>query len=249
MMAIFAPADVVAKLIEPINDVSLAALNGTHIVVSGTESAIGELESQLATQKIRTKLLQTSHAFHSALMEPALKPFQDFANGITFNTAQLPLICNVSGKPVTVDQTLDGAYWASHIREAVRFSDGIEAATELGCELILELGPQSVLTRMAAANWKRPSGSLISCFFTFTESRRTLKRCMTLEPLAGYCCQRIRSSVAGSGARTNRGHSTPNITPLIHCWEDRFHWPALKTNRVLKASLNPTVRLGCLTTK
>ena len=163
MMAVFAPLDIVTKQIETAADVSLAALNGTHVVVSGTELAIGELESRFSEQSVRTKLLQTSHAFHSSLMEPALEPFQKFADGITFSPAQLPLICNVSGKPLTVDQTLDGEYWARHIREAVRFSTGIEAAAELGCEVILELGPQSVLTRMATANWKRPAGSLISC--------------------------------------------------------------------------------------
>ncbi len=61
------------------------------------------------------------------------------------------------------DAELNGEYWANHIREAVRFSDSIEAAAEMGCELILELGPQSVLTRMAAANWTRPAETLISC--------------------------------------------------------------------------------------
>ena len=163
MMAVFASADVVTNQIEMVDDVSLAALNGTHIVVSGTESAISKLESQFAEKKIRTKLLQTSHAFHSAMMDPALEPFRAFADDISFNPAQLPLICNVSGKPIAVDQTLDGNYWASHIRNPVRYSESIEAANELGCELILELGPQSVLTRMAAANWKHPSTTLISC--------------------------------------------------------------------------------------
>ncbi len=58
---------------------------------------------------------------------------------------------------------LDGQYWAQHIRQAVRFSESIDTAQESGCQVILELGPQPVLTRMAAANWRQPADRLISC--------------------------------------------------------------------------------------
>ena len=166
MLAVFAPLEEIQTEIRDLEEVSLAALNGTHIVVSGTESAIEQVETQFTTRKIRSKALTTSHAFHSSLMDPALASFQNVADSITFGCPQLPLICNVTGKPLAADEQLDGAYWARHIREAVRFSEGIETASEMGCEVILELGPQSVLTRMAAANWKRPPGSLVSCLQT-----------------------------------------------------------------------------------
>ena len=64
---------------------------------------------------------------------------------------------------MAADAVLDGAYWARHIREAVRYAEGIEAVQQLGCDVLLELGPQAVLTRMAAANWKQPATGLISC--------------------------------------------------------------------------------------
>ena len=163
MLAVFAPQTEVEKEIQSAGDVSLAALNGTHIVVSGPESAIETVEAKFAERGIRTKALTTSHAFHSTLMEPALQPFAQVADSIAFSPARLPLICNVTGKPLEVDAKLDGQYWSSHIREAVRYSDAIEAAQEMGCQVIVELGPQSVLTRMAAANWTRPPGTLISC--------------------------------------------------------------------------------------
>ena len=72
MLAVFAPLDAVEQQLSKSSDVSLAALNGTHIVVSGPEAAIDEIEKQFTDQQVRTKLLTTSHAFHSSLMEPCV---------------------------------------------------------------------------------------------------------------------------------------------------------------------------------
>lgn len=166
MLAVFAPLSDVENTLETSSHqktVSIAALNGTHIVLSGKEDAIADVEQQFSERNIRCKQLKTSHAFHSALMTPVLEPFQQFAAKVNFRTTQLPLICNVSGKLLESERVLDGFYWAQHIREAVRFSECIDTAQENGCELILELGPQAVLTRMAAANWKHPADTLVSC--------------------------------------------------------------------------------------
>ena len=163
MLAIFAPLATVEDAIAGFDSVSLAASNGTHVVISGTIDAVAKVESFFKEKGIRTKALVTSHAFHSQMMDPVLNPFAQFANAIQFNQAQIPLICNVTGSVLPADKIVDGQYWANHIRQPVRFSESIESIANLECDLILELGPQSVLTRMAAANWDRPSGSLISC--------------------------------------------------------------------------------------
>ncbi len=163
MLAVFAPLDAVEQALREVSEASLAALNGTHIVVSGPEAAINDLEQYFADQNIRTKALTTSHAFHSSLMDPALEPFQSVAEQVDFRRCQLPLVCNVSGEALPADHVLDGAYWAQHIRHPVRYSEGIDAIEQLGCDVVLELGPQAVLTRMAAANWKQPATRLFSC--------------------------------------------------------------------------------------
>ena len=97
------------------------------------------------------------------MMQPALKPFEDFANRIEFQAPKLPLVCNMTGEVLPVDRQLDGAYWASHILEPVMYSRSVETVNEMACDAILEIGPQSILTRMAAANWKGASGALVSC--------------------------------------------------------------------------------------
>lgn len=166
MLAVFAPLPEIEKELrasEANESVSIAALNGTHIVLSGDESAIRAVERRIADRGLRSKALTTSHAFHSSLMDPVLEPFAAYASTIQFDSGSIPLICNVSGKVLDASTVLDGKYWAKHIREAVRFSDCIQTAQETGCEVILELGPQGVLSRMAVANWKGPADRLVTC--------------------------------------------------------------------------------------
>ena len=162
MLAVFAKEETVRSAVtDP--SLSIAASNGTHIVVSGNSQAITVAQEQFAEKSVRTKRLTTSHAFHSALMDPVLEPFEEIVGEVDFQTPRLPLICNVTGQLMSADTKLTGKYWADHIRAAVRYADSIDAAEDFGCEVMLELGPQSVLTRMAAANWQQGSDRLISC--------------------------------------------------------------------------------------
>ena len=161
MAAVFASVAVVEQAIVE-SDVSLAAINGTHVVISGPDAELAKVEERLSEQGIKTKSLTTSHAFHSPLMDPALEPFQSEARKIDFQPAKLPLVCNVTGRVLGADQTLDAEYWAKHIRQPVRYAESVDAVTEAGCELLIELGPQPILTRMAAAKWQASSDTLIS---------------------------------------------------------------------------------------
>ena len=165
MLAVFAPLSAVEKDIgeADTSDVSVAAFNGTHIVLSGPQGDVSLLEERLGERNIRCRPLVTSHAFHSSLMDPVLDRFAEFAGDVPFQPPQIPLICNMTGEVLAAEHVADGKYWANHIRAAVRYSDCIETAQAAGCELVLEIGPQAVLTRMAAANWKQPSDRLISC--------------------------------------------------------------------------------------
>ena len=94
-------------------------------------------------------------------MDPALQPFAAIAGKVSFQSPQMPLICNVSGKVLGADQQLDGQYWADHIRSAVTYSPSLETLSEQGCDVLLEIGPKAVLTRMAAAKWQGAVGTLI----------------------------------------------------------------------------------------
>lgn len=180
MMAVFASKQQVEEVLKErssvvsTENVSIAAYNGTHIVVSGNVDAVEQLETAFAERSIRCKRLTTSHAFHSSLMDPALEPFQSFAQSVTFRKADIPLVCNVAGEVLSADQQLDAAYWANHIRQPVAFANSIDAVQEFGCDIILELGPQGHLTRMAAANWKGAAGNLVSCLDKNADNQESL---------------------------------------------------------------------------
>jgi acyl transferase domain-containing protein/D-arabinose 1-dehydrogenase-like Zn-dependent alcohol dehydrogenase/acyl carrier protein len=144
MVALQATEDeVLAQLVD---GVSIAAINGPDaLVLSGDEDAVLALAAKFEGRK--SKRLTVSHAFHSHLMDPMLAEFREAAEGVAYGAPRIPIVSNLTGQPVT-EFTAD--YWVSHVREAVRFADGIAQLTTLGVTRFLELGPDGVLSAAAA---------------------------------------------------------------------------------------------------
>ncbi|GAA0604022.1 hypothetical protein GCM10010174_20650 [Kutzneria viridogrisea] len=140
MIAIQATEDEVRPLLT--DRVSIAAINGPRsVVVSGDEDAAQAIADQFADRK--TRKLTVSHAFHSPRMDPMLEEFRAVAEGLTYSAPTIPVVGNTEGDPTTPE------YWVRHVREAVRFHEGITKLVELGVTRFVELGPDGVLTGMA----------------------------------------------------------------------------------------------------
>ncbi|PTX92717.1 hybrid non-ribosomal peptide synthetase/type I polyketide synthase [Opitutus sp. ER46] len=130
---------------------SLAATNARGLcVVSGPFDAITALEKKLGEGDVASRRLATSHAFHSAMMDGAAGPLTDFIRRFPRQAPQLPILSNVTGQWLTPEQAQDPAYWAAHLRQTVRFAEGIATLTTAGARhVLLEVGPGETLAGLA----------------------------------------------------------------------------------------------------
>jgi len=122
------------------------------LVVSGPEESIHQLCLRLQAKKTPNQLLRTSHAFHSRMMEPILGPFVQFLTQMDLHEPKIPFVSNLTGDWITAAQATDPSYWASHLRQTVRFSDGLSLLLNGSSYGLLEVGPGKALTGFARAN-------------------------------------------------------------------------------------------------
>ncbi|HAC63385.1 MAG TPA: beta-ketoacyl synthase, partial [Cyanothece sp. UBA12306] len=149
MVALRASEAEISPFIAPYGqEVSLAAINTPEsVVISGESTTIKQICDTLEAKGIKTKALKVSHGFHSPLMEPILAKFRQIAQQVRFSAPQIPLISNITGKLATQEITT-ADYWCRHIRQPVRFADGIESLSQQNVAVFLEIGPQPILLGM-----------------------------------------------------------------------------------------------------
>ena len=128
----------------------IASNNAPNLcVVSGPEAAINAFQKQLESQGIVCHHLHTSHAFHSAMVDPIIEPLREAIAQITLRAPAKPFISTVTGKLITAAETTDPAYWARHARSTVEFGKAIHNLKEHGYDLFLECGPRSTMCSLA----------------------------------------------------------------------------------------------------
>ncbi|MEV7190608.1 SDR family NAD(P)-dependent oxidoreductase [Streptomyces sp. NPDC093510] len=134
-----------------VDGVDIAAVNGpASVVISGTEAAVDDVAAHFAGLGRKTKRLSVSHAFHSALVEPMLAEFGAVAAGLTYERPRLSLVSTLTGQALSYEELSDPEYWVRHVRGTVRFADAVNTLTGQGVSTFLEVGPDAVLTAMAA---------------------------------------------------------------------------------------------------
>nr|WP_308297042.1 SDR family NAD(P)-dependent oxidoreductase [Streptomyces sp. UNOB3_S3] len=150
MVAVQATEDEVTARLTGIAGVSVAAVNGPEaVVLSGDEDAVLAVAGKFTADGRKTRRLRVSHAFHSLHMDAILEDFRRAAHGVTYAAPALPLVSCLTGDLATGEQLCSPEYWVRHVREAVRFGDGVTALTGRGVTRFLEIGPDGVLCAMA----------------------------------------------------------------------------------------------------
>ncbi|MDR3661748.1 MAG: SDR family NAD(P)-dependent oxidoreductase, partial [Mycobacterium sp.] len=157
MVAVFAAAERVESAIDEYPSLSVAAYNGANTVLSGPAQDLHRAVAGLTADGVRCEWLDTSHAFHSALLDPVLGEFESSANRFNFSPPQRILVCNRTGAALGRSVKLDGAYWQRHARQPVEFAKSVHTLAELRCKVLLEVGPQPVLTAAALRAWPDPA--------------------------------------------------------------------------------------------
>ncbi|MCC5481292.1 type I polyketide synthase, partial [Streptomyces barringtoniae] len=148
MVAVQAAEDEVAPYLT--DAVSIAAVNGpVSVVVAGDEDAVLEIAARFEELGRKTKRLTVSHAFHSPHMDGMLDAFRDVVEGLAFAAPRLPVVSNLTGSVVGVEEICSPEFWVRHVRDAVRFLDGVRVLEAEGVTTFVELGPDGVLSAMA----------------------------------------------------------------------------------------------------
>jgi len=170
MLAVRLPEAEVLPLLTP--TLSLAAINGPALcVVAGPFAAVDQFEKSLAARDIVTRRLHTSHAFHSAMVEPVVEPLRRQLQTVQLSAPQIPYVSCVTGDWIRPEQAVSPDYWAQHAREPVRFADGIAKVSAPEATILIEVGPGNALSTLATQATRGRSVPVVSSMQDSTRER------------------------------------------------------------------------------
>ena len=162
MLALRLPEADVIPLLE--DKLSIAALNSPGMtVVSGPFDAIDALSATLEEKKVMYRRLATSHAFHSAMLDPMLPGFAEVVSSVQMHPPQVPFVSSLTGTWITDEQATSPDYWVQQVRRAVRFSSGIAELLHDPANILLEVGPGQTLSTLARQHpAKQPTHEIVA---------------------------------------------------------------------------------------
>ncbi|WP_052825919.1 type I polyketide synthase [Neotamlana nanhaiensis] len=166
MLSVRLPENEVIKILP--KNLSIAAVNSKQLcVVAGEDEVINAFSTLLTEQEIPNKTLFTSHAFHSEMMNPMLKDFEDALKNINFSIPRLPIISTVTGTWLKDAEATSVTYWVNHVKNTVRFADALDTIVNFddSAPVLLEIGPGKALTSLA---YQQASGKALAAFHSFS---------------------------------------------------------------------------------
>jgi phthiocerol/phenolphthiocerol synthesis type-I polyketide synthase E len=155
-------------------DLALAAVNGPSLcVVAGSAEAVDALEATLVGRELACRRLRTSHAFHSPAMDPILASFEAAVRKVERSAPAIPFVSNVTGTWIRPEEATDPGYWARHLRQTVRYGDGLGALLTEPDAVLIEVGPGRTLRTIARWHPEKKPGQFMLASLPHAEDART----------------------------------------------------------------------------
>ena len=179
----------------------LAAENGPNAsVVSGESAQIEAFRLQLEADGVACRVLQTSHAFHSAMMDPVLEPFRAEVLRVTLSAPTIAIISTLTGEPLSAAEATSPDYWTSHLRGTVRFSTALLSQMGEQPRVFLEVGPRNALTTLARQHTQSRSHRVVSS----VADGELLERAAWIAAMGELWCAGSPVAVCALDRRANR---------------------------------------------
>lgn len=148
MLSVELPANALEKYLGDTLD--LASDNSPELsVASGPADRLEELATRLTADGVESKRVRINIAAHSRLLENILQPFGDYLRSIRLNPPEIPFVSNRTGTWITDEQATDPDYWVAHLRNTVRYGEGIQTLLADDHRVLLEVGPGHTLSSLA----------------------------------------------------------------------------------------------------
>jgi amino acid adenylation domain-containing protein len=169
MLAVRSNEDAIKTLIESSGAlIDIAAVNSPRLcVVSGSDTAIDSFIESLDSEKIVSRKLATSHAFHSRMLEPMLEAFANRVRNATFHPPAIPYVSTLTGQWITAEEVARPEYWTRHLRQTVRFADAIRTVATHPESILLEVGPSETLVQMIRQTLRDDADKVASSTLVF----------------------------------------------------------------------------------
>ncbi|MFG2624645.1 beta-ketoacyl synthase N-terminal-like domain-containing protein [Streptomyces sp. NPDC048473] len=163
MAAVGADAETANALVEPYDDLAVAAYNApTQCVISGGAASLDAATAGLSAKGVRVKRLPVSHAFHSPLMGAVTEEFRAAFDDIAFHEPEFTLISNLTGQVARWRDISKPDYWVRHIAEPVDFAAGMRTVARRGRHAFIEIGPSATLSSLARENLDAPGDTWLT---------------------------------------------------------------------------------------
>ncbi|MDY6038876.1 MAG: beta-ketoacyl synthase N-terminal-like domain-containing protein, partial [Elusimicrobiaceae bacterium] len=152
MASIAAPVErVEPELVRISGYVAVANKNcPTQTVIAGASKSIDDAIKMFTDMGIQAVQIPVSHAFHSAIVRPAMPQYRAFLDTLKFNAPTMPITTNVTAEFYPSDPEKIKDLMVTQISHSVEWIKQLQTTYDSGVRLFVECGPKRVLSALAS---------------------------------------------------------------------------------------------------